>query len=639
MDRSGAARLLPLPIVTAPAGAPASLTQSAAGIVPGELPVATRATAILPGETPVALPATDGPPADGIAAVRASLLPAERATAPDPATLPFYDVDLTVEPEGGRIRGVEKIDVPAREPRSSLPLRIFANGGDETLVHVTSVRALVTGAALPFTTPLPSLVRVKLPGPVAPGSWIHLEIAFAGRAPAPPPPASGFGMLGPLLSSAGRAGDYGLFSTFHDGIALAEFLPMAAGHWRGALDTAPPTGIGDASYFDLSSFRVRIDTPEGFVVAAPGALVSEERLAEGRHAATWALADARDFAIFASRGYQEADRMVGSTLVRSIYEEGQGDAGRSVLRTAEGALDLFSRLYRPYPYTSFTAVEVPLRGGAGGAEFPGLVAVGGMVYGERGALPGGLSFGPGFLAQMREFVVAHETAHQWWACAVASQPRLQPDVDEPLAQYSAAVYVGRTHGEGARKEVLGSQVGVNYQAMRMLGQPDGPVARGTGEFSDEVEYAGLVYGKAPLFYEAAAARWGDDAVSRALSAYARRRWFGLARRGDVIGPLAAAAGAPALEVRDLFDHWFRQAHGDEDLAGVGNVTTIASEAFGLQAGSLDVEKLLQAGAALAPLAPPPSGTPPALPAVDPQQALKILEQFNRTMGGIDDSSP
>jgi hypothetical protein len=584
----------------------------------------------------------EGPPADGVAAVLSSLRPAARNSVPDPATLPFYDVDLHVDPAEGLIGGQERIDYPNRTgaPLAELPLRIFADADD---AHVSLDSVQLGGMPLAVTRPDPSVALLKLPAALPVGGWVHLTVVFHGAAPTPQDSGgSSEGMLQSLLAAPGRSPDYGLFSTFPDGVALAEFLPMVAGRWNSSFDLDPGNGIGDSSYFDLSSFRVNVDLPSDYVLAGPGVTVAEERLPGRRRRLTLALADARDFPLFASTRYREADTLDNGVRIRSIYQNGAGEAGQSVLATAEGALSLFSEIYHPYPYTTFTAVEVPMRGGAGGAEFPGLVAVAGMAYGEEGGLPGGMTFSPAYLAELREFVVAHEVAHQWWACAVASQPRAQPDVDEPLAQFSAAVYVGHAHGPEARRKVLGSQVAVNYQAIRMLGIADGPAGRATSAFQSTGEYAGLVYGKAPFFYQALADRLGDDAVSRGLAEYASEHWMGLARRGDVVTAIAKGAYVPARELQPLFARWFQQAHGDEDMAGKGDIETVAAEAFG--GGDLDLSALskmlpTQSAAGNAATAAPAAPAASGIPGVDPQQVQQLLQQLNKTMGGVDDPSP
>ncbi|MHB1845075.1 MAG: gluzincin family metallopeptidase [Deltaproteobacteria bacterium] len=639
----------PLPTFTGPA--PGTLTLAEPEPLPRLVGVEGRLTLGAPtpahdaAASPVAPPAAptahppDGPPADGVAAVVHSLSPDALATAPDPMGLPFYDFELSVEPESGSVRGRERIDYPnpTGAPLTSIPLRVFANADDARL----SLTAAQEGDPSPVANAEePSLYELALKTPIPPGGWAHVALAFSGRAPAAQTgPVDEGSMLSSLLSAPGRSPDYGLFSRFQGGIALAEWLPMVAGRWQGRFDRDPTSPLGDNSYEDLSSFRGQVSLPTDYTLAAPGVVLEESFETGRRRVTTVALADARDFPIFASRRYRIAEVVDAGIRIRSVYQESDSEPGQSVLATARAALAYFAASFHPYPYTTFTAVEVPLRGGAGGAEFPGLVAIAGMAYGQGGSLPMGLSFSPGYLGELREFVVAHEVAHQWWACAVASHPRRQPDVDEPLAQFSAALYVGHRRGADARRAVLGSQVAVNYQAMRMLGAADGPAARPTSAFSNAAEYAGLVYGKAPFFYEEALERCGEGSVARGLAAYAGQHWLGLAKRGEAATAIARACFGNESRIEALYTRYFKEAHGDEDLSGQGDIQKVALEAFaggGAGGGAPDLSSLLnlgggQQGSAAA--APPTSV--PSLPGIDPAQAEQILKKLNQTLGGVD----
>jgi hypothetical protein len=565
-----------------------------------------------------------GPPADAVTAALSSLTDEAREAAPGPATLPFYDFEVKIDPVSGELAGRERIDYPngLDRPLDTLPLRIFANGGESRIV--------VDGAAAESGDP--SLVWLKLAGPVAPGSWARVDVTFRGHVPAEQE-SQGLGAAEALLAGPERAEDYGLFSRFRGGVALAEWLPMVAARWRGGFDLGKPSGIGDSSFFDLSSFRGTVDLPSDYRLALPGAIVHEER-SGGRERVTFALADARDVALFASRDFRVADAREGEVVVHSYYRNGQGEPGQAVLTSARGALACFTRAFGPYPYRTIAVVEVPLRGGAGGAEFPGLIAVGGFLYGEPGQLPAGLAFNASYLASLREFTVAHEVAHQWWALQVASNPREQPDVDEPLAQYSAAFYLGQRRGAQAMADAMSQLVAVNYQAMRLLGTADGPAARATREFDSVAQYAGIIYGKAPFFFAKVVAGSSSGALMHGLAAYFRAHRFGLAERGDIVPPLAVAGAGSLEELKALQHRWFDASSGDADLAGLGDPLAIGLMA--LQGEDVDLEALLKVAPPASETSPPADTTPQPLGA---EQTQKLLHDLSRSMGGVDLPAP
>jgi hypothetical protein len=565
-----------------------------------------------------------GPPSDAVVAALSSLTEEAQAVAPNPATLPFYDFQVKVDPVTGELTGHERIDYPngSALPLDVLPLRIFANGGE--------ARMVVEGGLASADDP--SMVRWRLAVPVPPGSWAHVELAFHGTLP-PETQSQPLAAGEALLVGPERGEDYGLFSRFKGGVALAEWLPMVAAQWHGDFDLGKPSGIGDSSFFDLSSFRGTVDLPIGYRVAVPGVVLGEE-LSSGRRRTTFALADARDIAVFASKDFRAADSNEGGVTVHSIYRNGQGEAGQAVLQTARAALACFTRGFGPYPYRSLVAVEIPLHGGAGGAEFPGLIAVGGFLYGEPGQLPEGLSFNANYLASLREFTVAHEVAHQWWALQVASNPREQPDVDEPLAQFSAAYYLGQQRGTPAMLDGLSHLVAVNYQAMRLLGAPDGPAARPTGEFASTAQYAGIIYGKAPFFFVKVAAATSPQILTRGLAAYFRAHRFGVAERGDYLSAMVSAAAGSLDELKALQHRWFEASTGDADLVGLGD--PLETGLLALQAEDVDLEGLLKMAAPAEEQNAPLDTTP--LP-LDSEQTRKLMRDLSKSMGGLDLPAP
>jgi hypothetical protein len=589
----------------------------------------TQAFLLLPGAAGTAPrpegkePPITGPSAEAVAQLRLSLSPEGAKGAPDPSDLPFYDVHVVIDPEAGTLAGEEEITYPNRTGAAlaTLPIRIFANAGGEILAVLSASRG---GVAIQPRAVEPSLIELPIDPPLVNGAWARLKLTFTGALPEPAAPDSSAG-LAALLAPPTQAPDYGLFARFADGAALAEWLPMVAGRWQGDFDRQKPPGFGDVSYFDLSGFRVAVDLPAAYVLAAPGAILGEQLLPNGTRRTTLALADARDLALFASKSYRLTTATEGPVRLRSYCEKADAAAGASVLQTARTALAFYGQTFGPYPYSSFVIAEVPLRGGAGGAEFPGAIAVAGLVYGAESPLPGGAKLGPAFLKRMREFTVAHEVAHQWWAIAVASQPRAEPDVDEPLTQYSAALYVGRARGAEAQAEALDQQVAANYQAMRLLGLADGPAARETQAFESAGEYAGLVYGKAPFFFAALSARYSPGALTAGLARYAREHWFRLAVRGDLVGSLAAQGVGTRSELTALYQRYFLQAHGDEDLIGLGDPMSLAQAALGGQ--GLDLESLLN---------PKPFETSgPKFPADPPasERDYQTIEELQRALGG------
>lgn len=193
----------------------------------------------------------------------------------------------------------------------------------------------------------------------------------------------------------------------------------------------------------------------------------------------------------------------------------------------------------------------------------------------------------GAMSSMLEFVTAHEVAHQYWHGVVGSDSRDHPFVDEALAQYSAIIYLEDRYGRERAQRDGDANVKNNYHLLRALGQPDQVVNRPVSTFRTPLAYAGIVYGKAPYFYEAARRQLGDEAFFAAMQRYVRDNAFRVAAPNAIIDALAIgsgalqgrAASAQATRVRALARRWLDEAHGDSDLGRV-SLGTLAARMMG-----------------------------------------------------------
>lgn len=561
--------------------------------------------------------------ADEVAALLENLHPTERqslASTLGPqglASLPLYDLHVSID---GELRGFglrERVTVTNDEARpwADVTLRVFANAttapGATPNLRFLEGRCL-EGVACAFAQPSASVIVVRPTAPLAPGAQLRFELDLQGVMPELEDDRlsmMGQGLEGLAAIEGGQSaspGDYGLVAHGAEIGSLAAFYPVLARRRAGRWVTDDGGTMGDLSTDALHHVRARIVVPEEHTLATSGVEVGVARVADAptrarRKEVTVHAAAVREFAILVSPRFVVSECVVEGTRIRSFALGRDAAAGRHVGETACESFRVFTRRFGRYPYTELDVVEAPLVGGAGGVEFSGLVTVALMFYraaldggagtlgllgvlggqgalGEQGddpsgGLSGGLSGGPSagmagleeLSASMREFVTAHEVAHQWWHGLVGSDSRAHPWIDESLAQYSAMLYVEERHGAARAREEGERQVAMNYHMMRIQGRPDGIVDRPASAFSSPIEYAGLVYGKGPYFYRAVRERVGDAAFFAALSRYVAEHRFREAGPGAVLDALAQESGGHDAEVRALARRWLEERHGDEDL--------------------------------------------------------------------------
>ncbi|HEY2511622.1 MAG TPA: M1 family aminopeptidase [Polyangiaceae bacterium] len=528
--------------------------------------------------------------------------------------LPLYDLDLRYDPAAAPSFALTE-DVwftnTTGAPLPDLVFRIYANAAPPpTGPLVRFLSGACEGAPCTITSPNPGALHVQPSAPLAPGGRLRLTFRFAGTltridSSRTNVMAQGLEGLAQMLGGEGggaAGGDYGILGVGDGIVSFGNFYAVLARRAGGVWETDEASKLGDLGSDRMANVRAKIDLPARAKLAVSGTVASEAPVpgAPERRQVRVVAAAIRDFALLFGEGMESSSRDVHGTQVRSFYNAADRTAGLKVLDAAAHALEDFERRFGNYPYADFEVSEAAIVGGAGGVEFSGLVTAASMFYrpgnaapappkhaskpakptgdpddlgsllsqlgggnlGDLGGLLGGLGAG-GVPEGMLEFVVAHETAHQWWHGLVGSDSRDHPYVDEALAQYSALVYLEDRYGAARADQDGALNAKMNYQSMRMLGQADGPVDRPVASFPSSVAYAGLVYGKAPYFYKAARAAVGDAVFFSALRSYVAQYRFREAPGRGPADSLARFGGEG--KVRPIEHHWLDETHGDADL--------------------------------------------------------------------------
>lgn len=565
----------------------AALVASGCEDRPEKIPVEPMKAATPKGEAPTE--AASAPPAPAATPPRlASLRQAMEASLnahagklvdrPILERAPHYQMTFEVDFDLFTYRGTQKAWVTNDEGRPLDELRYMLYPNVSELVgdgplNVTVDEAKVGGEVVAHQLRGPGMV-VPLPTPLQPGQTVEVELSFRGvihRMPAQADDMQSVAvqqmieMMTGGLEGQGQGHGYGVFSISAGIVSLAMAYPQLAAYDEHGWDIDPGSDIGDRSYFDVSHFEVDITVPEEVVVVASGVRTELKREA-GKATHRYVAAGVREFAMQMSEGYSHASRVVDGVTVNSWFIDEHRRAGESVLETAVEALKIFNRDFGPYPYRELDVVEAPLVGGAGGVEFPGMVTVARMFYGAGGVAVGSEvgAAAKQHLEETRDFVVAHEVAHQWWNAVVGSDSKRHPFVDEALANHSAVHYFHVARGPEAAERQRTLQLALNYHVARMTGAQDRPVDLPVRDFNGMLEYAAMVYAKGGMYFDAVRAAMGERDFLRAIQGYYRRFAFRVARPEDLTAAFKANTRKPAT-VERLTRRWLHEARGDEDI--------------------------------------------------------------------------
>jgi hypothetical protein len=533
--------------------------------------------------------------------------------------LPLYDLDVSVDSDAARFTLGEDVwfTNTTNAPLPDLVFRVYVNAAPAE-GSVPQVRFLsgscVDGPPCVVTVPTPSAVRVAPAGGIPEGGRVHLKLSFDGALAKVDSSrtnlmAQGLEGLQSILGGGDphTAGDYGLLAV-GDGItSFANFYAVLARRSGLVWETEEASHLGDLGSDRMANVRARIELPRDARIAVTGEVTRERVIDPSRREVHVAAAAIRDFAFVAGPELEQLTTDVHGVRVSSYFLRGDRAAGTKVEDFATHAFEDYERRFGAYPYASFGVAESAIVGGAGGVEFSGLVTAASMFYRTAPSPGASAAADPmqALLAQalrsgglqmdgMLEFIVAHETAHQWWHALVGSDSRDHPFEDESLAQYSSIVYLEDRYGAARATEDGDMNVKMSYSSMRLLGTGDMPGDEPVAAFPSSVAYAGVIYGKTPYFYQAVRHAIGDEAFFGALSTYVARYRFSEAPPRALVDLFAR--GGNDAKVRQLERRWLDEAHGDEDLGAAdlqGMLGGLLGGNLGLE-GMGDIERALKA---------------------------------------------
>jgi hypothetical protein len=492
--------------------------------------------------------------------------------------LPLYQIDMKLNAVLGSLEASQEIIFrnPGGEDLDDLILRVYPNArhltpkGERNL-EITELT--VDGRKASWSEVNPTTLRIPLEKPCRPQERVLLGIKYRAVIPHLKPgsarPGGGLQDVLQQLQGSEVPQGYGVYARGEGIYNLGFCYPIVPARTKGSWDTQSPAGMGDVANFDVANYLVKLRVPKNMVVASSGIALGEKPLGPGPadEKEVYLLGTAlRDFSLQCSTRYAVREKKVGGVRVRYFHVEESADRADTILGYAADSLRIFQSLFGPYPYPELDVAQAPLVGGAGGMEYPGLVTVALAITAEPA---GGDPLAGLMAAFMRsthsvEFILAHEVAHQWWHALVGSDSSRHPFLDEALANYSAVLYFEKRHGSESAQQQLQLELSMPYQLYRAMGGPDGRVDRPVKEFSSQLEYAALVYGKGALFFNALRKTFSRRALLRFLKAYAARFAFRQARPEDLL-KTAEAVLKKKLKVRRLYRRWILENHGDQDV--------------------------------------------------------------------------
>ena len=327
-------------------------------------------------------------------------------------------------------------------------------------------------------------LRIPLTQPLQPGESLSLNISYDLNLPEIPSP-----------SAVDRPLPFGYSARQTNLVDWYPFLPpyLPESGWA----VHDPWFFGEHQVYELADYEVEIrmtGVRQNVILAASAPAEIDGRTYR------YQMQSARSFAVSASNMYNVFSQQVGDVMVYSYAFPFDLPGGERALKDTAAALELYSKLFGPYPHKTLTVVEADF---LDGMEYDGLYFLSRGFYALYDGSP------LGYLTA----IAVHETAHQWWYGRVGNNQALEPWLDETLSTYSELLYY-----ENIYPDLLDGwwEFRVDYQ------QPTGLIDGSIYDYNGFVSYRDATYLRGAQFIHELRGVMGEEAFFSFLQDYVSR---------------------------------------------------------------------------------------------------------------------
>ncbi len=392
--------------------------------------------------------------------------------------------------------------------------KVFPNGESFGGLTVLSVCVENISVEASYDDEAKMLLRVPLTTQLFPDEKIQISIRFD-----------------LLLPNANHRFGYG-----DNAINFANFYPIACVYEsKNGFITNTYSSNGDPFYSDCADYNVSISYPKSFSLAGSGDnIVTIEQ--NNFKTTTIQSNKIRDFAFVLSQKFLVLTDNIDNVNINYYYYDDIEPA--ESLNTAKKALKTFSDLFGDYPYSSFTVVQTNFV--FGGMEYPRLVMISDLVKDVD-----------------YDYVIVHETAHQWWYAVVGNDEYNEAWLDESLTEYSTALFFEKNPEYNISYKLLTEGAYLTYQNFikaykKIMGEIDTSMLRDLDQFDTEPEYVNNIYTRGVIMFDTLRSQIGDKKFFSCLRHYYKDMAFKNSTSADFISIFEKNSG---VEMEGFFNSW------------------------------------------------------------------------------------
>ncbi len=367
----------------------------------------------------------------------------------------------------------------------------FENGG----IDIRAVKSFGKDFSFQVEGKDRTLLKVVLPAPLGTGETVTLTLDYHVKIPHA----------------------YGRFGWHEDIIKLSRWYPVLCVLDENGWHLNPSYPFHRPFYSDAANYSVELTVPANQQVVHSGVLKYEKAAGNTKILTINSTSPIREFSLAMSPRYNLLEEAAGGIKFKSYYLPGDEFHAKAALKDAQDLFAFYAARFGKYPYPEFSIVPVHL--GYGGEQMSNLAFIDTRVYKL-----------PKFLMRYFDFLVAHESGHQWFYNMVGMDEFSEMWLEEGVNSYFIAEYLGQKYGENAavvefprwlkKLEWIFPELtfkrtrDVRYKIMSRIKGYDHAAVGKLSSFQEPSSIFSVTYGKGCRIVQMLRAQIGDDAFKK-----------------------------------------------------------------------------------------------------------------------------
>lgn len=351
--------------------------------------------------------------------------------------------------------------------------RAYPNGFNEGYIDLKNILSNNSKLEHEITGDKDDILRVKLGKSLKEGEQVKIDLKYNVKLP----------------NCLGRFG-YG-----ESTVNITNWFPIACVYDDKGWNLKSYEAVGDPFYSDTSNFKVKILAPSKYKLATTGKIT---KIKTDNEKVLYTIDGkmVRDFAFILSDKF-----VVNKTTYKDIdintYNLNE-DMSEDAMEVAKSSIQIFSNLFGDYPYDTYSVVASDFF--IGGMEYPMLVMIDENLYNKENKF-------------LLEYVIAHETAHQWWYSVIGNDEINEPWLDEALTEYSTVLYFEEKYGKETGDKLM------KTMEVQTRDYETTDIFKATTDYKDSSEYSLSVYTKGAVAFNEIRKEVGDEIFFNTLKEY------------------------------------------------------------------------------------------------------------------------